>query len=207
MSVRQHKMISPQTLLAAALSIAMASCKGPASNAEQAPMAQHGPLLRMVPADSSGIRFANTLTESPTVNFYTYEYAYNGGGVAVGDVNNDGLVDVYFTGNQVPDRLYLNRGGLHFEDVTDKAIGITAGAGWRTGVSMADVNADGWLDLYVCRGGPTQDTSLTRNLFYLNRGDGTFDERAQAWADTRTPPTVHRHPSLISTATGIWTST
>ncbi len=142
--------------------------------------AARGPLLTGLPADSTGIAFANTITESPEVNYFTYIYAYNGGGVAAGDVNNDGLVDLYFTGNQVPDRLYLNRGGLRFEDVTEKAIGPLAGAGWRTGVSMADVNGDGWLDIYVCRSGPSRDTALTRNLFYQNNGDGTFSERAQA---------------------------
>jgi hypothetical protein len=139
-----------------------------------------GPLFTRVTPDSSGITFANTVTESPEVNYFTYIYAYNGGGVAAGDVNNDGLTDLYFTGNQVPDRLYLNKGGMRFEDVTEKAIGPLAGAGWRTGVSMADVDADGRLDIYVCRSGPTSDTALTRNLFYHNNGDGTFTEMAHA---------------------------
>ena len=145
-----------------------------------------GSLLVKVLPDSSGIHFSNILTESAEVNYFTYVYAYNGAGVAVGDVNNDGLQDLYFTGNQVSDKLYLNRGGLRFEDVTATALGPTAAEGWRTGVSMADVNADGWLDIYVCRSGPTSDTSLTRNLLYINNGDATFTERARTWgtADT-----------------------
>ncbi|MBL0037002.1 MAG: VCBS repeat-containing protein [Flavobacteriales bacterium] len=139
-----------------------------------------GPLLVQVPAERSGITFTNTLTESPEVNYFTYVYAYNGGGVAAGDINNDGLTDLYFTGNQVSDKLYLNKGGLKFEDITEKALGAKAKEGWRSGVSMADVNGDGWLDIYVCRSGPSRDTALTRNLFYQNNGDGTFTERAHA---------------------------
>ena len=135
-------------------------------------------LFSEVPADSSGVRFANTITESPDVNYFTYVYAYNGGGVAVGDLDNDGLQDLWFTGNQVPDRIYHNTGGLHFQDITEKAIGAKAGEGWRTGVAMADVNADGWLDVYVCRSGPTQDPALTRNLLFINNHDLTFTERA-----------------------------
>ena len=139
-----------------------------------------GPLMQVVPAERSGITFNNTITESPEMNYFTYIYAYNGGGVAAGDINNDGLTDLYFTGNQVPDKLYLNKGGLKFEDITEQAIGTKAKEGWRTGVSMADVNGDGWLDIYVCRSGPTSDTALTRNLYYQNNGNGTFSERAHA---------------------------
>ena len=138
-----------------------------------------GPLLSPVPAEKSGIAFNNTITESPDLNYFTYVYAYNGGGVAVGDIDNDGLPDVYFTGNQVGDKLYRNMGGLKFEDITDKAIGEKAKEGWRTGVTMADVNADGLLDIYVCRSGNTKDPALTANLLYLNNGNGTFTERGQ----------------------------
>ena len=145
----------------------------------------HIPLFTSLPGDSTGIAFANTIEESPSVNYFTYIYAYNGGGVAAGDVNNDGLADLYFTGNQQRDRLYLNKGGMRFEDITEKAIGSDPG-GWRTGVSMADVNGDGFQDIYVCRSGPTYDTALTRNLLYLNNGDLTFREAAHAMgvADT-----------------------
>ncbi len=138
-----------------------------------------GPLLSPVPAEQSGVTFNNTITESPELNYFTYVYAYNGGGVAVGDIDNDGLQDVYFTGNQVSDKLYRNLGGLKFEDITEKAIGAKAKEGWRTGVTMADVNADGYLDIYVCRSGNTTDHALTANLLYMNNGNGTFTERAQ----------------------------
>lgn len=140
--------------------------------------ASKGPLLSAVPSDQSGITFNNTITESPELNYFTYVYAYNGGGVAVGDIDNDGLQDLYFTGNQVSDKLYRNLGGLKFEDITAKAIGPKAQEGWRTGVTMADVNADGHLDIYVCRGGISNDHALTANLLYMNNGDGTFTERA-----------------------------
>lgn len=156
----------------------LAACGGerPAdTNATTTP----APLLRAVPPDSSGVVFNNTITESPEVNYFTYVYAYNGGGVAVGDIDNDGLVDLYFTGNQVGDRLYRNLGGMRFADITEKAIGPLAAKGWRTGVTMADINGDGFLDIHVCRSGPTTDTALTRNLMYVNNGDGTFTERAR----------------------------
>lgn len=157
----------------------LAACDGGQPTAPTASPAAAVPLLRAVPADSSGVLFNNTITESPEVNYFTYVYAYNGAGVAAGDIDNDGLVDLYFTGNQVSDRLYRNLGNMRFADITDKAIGPLAQAGWRTGVTMADVNSDGFLDIHVCRSGPTTDTALTRNLLYVNNGDGTFSERAR----------------------------
>ncbi|MBL7963056.1 MAG: VCBS repeat-containing protein [Flavobacteriales bacterium] len=178
-------MLRPSTpALAPLIALALIACDRDAQRVTVP--AATGPLLRAVPADESGITFANTLNETPELNYFTYVYAYNGGGVAVGDIDNDGLPDIYFTGNVVPDRLYRNLGGLKFEDITAKAIGPLAGAGWRNGVAMADVNGDGWLDIYVCRSGPSRDTALTRNLLYLNNGDGSFSERAHAWgvADT-----------------------
>ncbi|MCB0790932.1 MAG: VCBS repeat-containing protein [Flavobacteriales bacterium] len=137
-----------------------------------------GSLFTALGPEESGVTFANQLTESSDINYFTYIYTYNGGGVAVGDLDNDGLPDLYFTGNQVRDRVYRNTGGLHFEDITDKALGDDPG-GWRTGVTMADVNGDGFLDIYVCRSGPTLDHARTRNLLYLNNGDLTFREVAE----------------------------
>lgn len=164
-----------------ALLVLLAAC-GPGKGPEQVSSsnaAARTPLLTAVPAEQSGVSFNNTITESADLNYFTYVYAYNGGGVAIGDIDNDGLQDLYFTGNQVSDKLYRNLGNLKFEDITDKAIGPKAQEGWRTGVTMADVNADGHLDIYVCRSGNTTDPALISNLLYLNNGDGTFTERAK----------------------------
>ncbi|MBK7269502.1 MAG: CRTAC1 family protein [Flavobacteriales bacterium] len=139
-----------------------------------------------LPADRSGISLVNTVPEDEERNHYNYEYIYNGGGVAVGDINNDGLADLYFTGNQVPDRLYLNKGELRFEDATDSALPKEEFHGWHAGVTMADVNSDGWLDIYVCRSGWYRDPAMRTNLLYMNKGDGTFTEEAaeRGLADT-----------------------
>jgi hypothetical protein len=137
-------------------------------------------LFRRVDAGQSGIDFANTIQEDEHLNVLTYQYLYNGGGVAVGDVNNDGRPDIYFSGNQVPNRLYLNQGELKFTDVTGKA-GVAGRKNWKTGVSMADVNADGRLDIYVCYSGPGSDGER-RNELFINEGvkDGVpvFSEQA-----------------------------
>jgi hypothetical protein len=119
-------------------------------------------------SENSGITFANNITESEQQNIFTYEYMYNGAGVAVGDVNNDGLPDVFFTANQLPDQLYLNKGNLKFEDIT-AAANVAGKQGWKTGVSMADVNGDGLLDIYVCYSGNGDEESRSNELF-INKG-------------------------------------
>lgn len=111
-----------------------------------------GPLFELVTEASSGIHFANNLKEDDYQNTFLYEYFYNGGGVSLGDINNDGLTDIYFTGNMTPDKLYLNKGDLKFEDITSSAI-KTGQRGWHNGTTMVDANADGLLDIYVCRAG------------------------------------------------------
>lgn len=129
--------------------------------------------------NSSGVDFINRIKEIPGRNIGQYDYFYNGGGVAIGDVNNDGLPDIFFTGNDADDRLYLNRGNWQFEDVTTAA-GILPG-GWSTGVAMSDINNDGFLDIYVCRSGPDYLVKSTANLLYINQGDGRFKEAAAEW--------------------------
>ncbi|MGB3588281.1 MAG: CRTAC1 family protein, partial [Tunicatimonas sp.] len=121
--------------------------------------------------------FTNAIRETERQNFLSYPYFYNGGGVAIGDLDNDGYPDVYFTGNTVGDRLYQNQGELTFADVTLPA-GILKQNLWTTGVTMADVNNDGWLDIYVCRSG---DRGFRNNLLYINQGDFTFVEQARNW--------------------------
>ncbi len=154
------------------------SCSGDGNDTETDSSAA-AMYFEIVPAEKSGIHFRNAITETDTFNYLSFQYMYNGGGVAVGDINNDGLSDIYFTGNQVSDKLYLNKGGLKFEDITEKAIGALAADGWRTGVTMADVNADGFLDIYVSRSGLLTFHEKLENLLYLNNGDNTFTERGE----------------------------
>lgn len=128
---------------------------------------------------STGVNFKNTLFEDGPLNVANYIYFYNGGGVAIGDINNDGLQDVLFTGNMVRNRLYLNKGNFQFEDITPKA-GVDKMQGWCTGATMADVNGDGKLDIYICRSADI-NPDMRRNLLYINNGDLTFTEQAAAF--------------------------
>lgn len=127
-------------------------------------------------AESTGIVFENKVIQDAESNVLNYPYYFNGGGVAIGDINNDGLDDIYFTGNQVPNKLYVNKGNLQFEDITDRA-GVAAPQGWRTGVTMVDFNQDGWLDIYVCRSAMA-DSAMRKNLLFINNGNSTFTEKA-----------------------------
>ena len=134
-------------------------------------------LFAKLPSSETGIHFRNLLQENhPEFNILSYPYFYNGGGVAVGDINNDGLLDIFFTGNMVKNRLYLNKGNMQFEDITEKA-GIANKEGWCTGVTMVDINGDGLMDIYICRSG-LSDPAYRKNLLYINNGDLTFTEEA-----------------------------
>ncbi|MEX0362904.1 MAG: FG-GAP repeat domain-containing protein, partial [Allomuricauda sp.] len=132
-------------------------------------------LFSKMPSSHTGIKFKNLVTETDEFNILTYGNIYNGGGVAVGDINNDGLQDLYFTGSMVGSRLYLNKGDFKFEEIAEKA-GVFAEGLWNTGTSMADVNGDGLLDIYVCRSA-AKDKEKRRNLLFINNGDLTFTER------------------------------
>lgn len=131
--------------------------------------------------NATGIDFSNELTENDSINYFNYMYIYMGGGVAVGDFNNDGLQDLYFTGNMVPNKLYLNKGKLKFEDVTETA-GVAGDDRWMTGVTVGDANQDGWLDIYVSVSGKW---GTTKNLLFINdavEGDiPTFTEMGEAY--------------------------
>jgi hypothetical protein len=143
---------------------------------------------KMTP-DHTKINFSNDLPFDKEFNIYTYRNYYNGGGVALGDVNNDGLIDVYLTGNVAPNRLYLNRGNFEFEDITERA-GVQGTRAWSTGVSMADVNGDGWIDIYVCNSGDIKGDNKQNELF-INNGDLTFSEKAEAYGIADRGYTTH----------------
>jgi len=133
-------------------------------------------LFQLLEPDSTGVQFRNNLSFDQDFNIYTYRNFYNGGGVGIGDFNNDNLVDIYLTGNQSKNKLYLNKGNLKFEDLTEKA-GVAGTKAWSTGVAIADVNGDGWLDIYVCNSGDVKGDDKENELF-MNNGDLTFTERA-----------------------------
>lgn len=140
-------------------------------------------LFTEIPSSHSNINFKNEIKEDADYNILTYEYLYNGGGVAIGDVNNDGLPDIMFTGNMVPNKLYLNKGNYQFEDITDLA-GVAGRNKWKTGVVMADVNGDGLLDIYVCYSGPGTDAERSNELYINNgvkNGVPTFTESAKKY--------------------------
>lgn len=128
---------------------------------------------------SIGVDFENNLEYTEDLNPYTYRNFYNGGGVALGDINNDGLVDIYFTGNLVDNKLYLNKGNWKFEDITDKA-GVACKNNWSTGVTFVDINHDGFLDIYVCKSGKPGGKNRHNELF-INNGDTTFSEQSSKY--------------------------
>ena len=133
--------------------------------------------FELLSSEQTGIDFNNTITESKNFHHYFFSQIYLGAGVAVGDINNDGLPDVFFGGNQVSDRLYLNKGDFKFEDITKKSK-VAINSGWTWGVTMADVNADGYLDIYVSRNGNSLKPEDRRNQLYINNRDMTFKESA-----------------------------
>ena len=140
---------------------------------------QEAKLFDLLPADSTGINFSNQLSVDDQFNIFTYRNYYNGCGVAIGDINNDGLPDIFFTANMLPNRLFLNKGNFKFEDITEKS-GILKKAKWSTGVSMADVNGDGLIDIYVCNSGDIKGDNK-QNELYINNGNNTFTERAEEY--------------------------
>jgi hypothetical protein len=147
----------------------ISSCKSEHSNITK-------PLFTLLDKKQTHIDFVNQLESTEQLNTYTYRNFYNGAGVGLGDFNNDGLVDIYFCGNQKGNKLYINKGNFVFEDVTDRA-GVSAAGSWSTGVTIADVNGDGWPDIYVCKSGDPNSPNRHNELF-INNGDLTFTERA-----------------------------
>ena len=143
---------------------------------EEVPIEKAAIYFNTVSSDSSGIDFSNDLFHRDDLNIIEYLYYYNGGGVALGDINNDGLEDIYFTANQTSDRLYLNLGNLKFKDITQEA-GIQMDSTWSTGVTMEDINNDGYLDIHVSKVGNYKNLKA-HNLLYINNGNGSFAESA-----------------------------
>ena len=135
-----------------------------------------GKLFTSLSHKRTGIDFRNWVKESEQFNVLDYSYLYNGAGVAVGDINNDGLPDIYFASNLTKNRLYLNKGNFRFEDITDKA-GVGGPGTWSNGVTMADINGDGFLDIYVCTSTDGR-SEYRKNLLFINNGNLTFTESA-----------------------------
>lgn len=136
-------------------------------------------LFKNIPSSISNVRFSNNLVETEDFNIIEYLYFYNGGGVALGDINNDGLVDIYISGNQTNNKLYLNKGNWKFEDISVKA-GVESPGAWKTGVTMIDINGDGLLDIYQCRLGNYKGIKGKNELF-INQGNLTFSEEAEIY--------------------------
>ncbi len=136
-------------------------------------------IFQKIDSQVSGLNFSNTLKEdvSTLENLFNYDYFYNGAGVGIEDFDNDGLPDIFFCGNQVKNKLYKNLGSLQFEDVSEKA-NINLNKNWTNGVSIVDINNDGWMDIYLSQGGPYSSENR-KNLFYINQKDGSFLEEAE----------------------------
>ncbi|WP_369765448.1 VCBS repeat-containing protein [Flavobacterium sp. WC2429] len=146
-------------------------------------------LFSKLDPSTTGITFVNEVKNGKTMNVFNYRNFYNGGGVAIGDVNNDGLPDLFFTSNQSTNKLYINKGNFKFEDVSKKA-GVEGNNSWSTGVTMVDINADGLLDIYVCNAG-NSNSENQKNQLYINKGDGTFVEKAAEYNLANTGITTH----------------
>ncbi len=136
-------------------------------------------LFRLMNSSETGIGFVNEVKDTKDLNIFNFRNFYNGAGVSIGDINNDGLPDVFFTANQANNKLYLNKGNWKFEDITDAA-GIKSLGKWYTGVTMADINGDGWLDIYVCNSGGLVGYNKPNEL-YINQKNGTFTEEAEKY--------------------------
>lgn len=167
-SIFKEKLIS-NLFLFFVIAISVSSCKQTNRNPT---------LFELLDQKETNIDFENTLSSSDSINILDFEYMFNGGGVGIGDINNDGLQDIYLTGNQVSGKLYKNLGNLKFKDITESAHVETQG--WTNGVSMSDINQDGLLDIYICKGGSRKaKADEMANLVFINKGDGSFEEQAK----------------------------
>ena len=152
------------------------------------------PMFTSMNPEHTGIHFSNIITESDSINILENEYIYNGGGVGIADINQDGLPDIFLSGNMVPNKLYLNKGNFSFEDISEQA-GITAPDRWASGVSVVDINADGWMDFYVSATNRPY-SSARKNMLFVNQGAGddgipVFKELAESYGLADTSHTTH----------------
>ena len=143
-------------------------------------VSQKQTLFTLLTPDQTGIYFENTITNTNEWNIFIYEEFYSGVGLGIGDINNDGLPDIYFAGNQVGDKLYLNQGNLQFKDITESS-GILNKGGWSSGVNIIDINGDGYKDIFVGKSLHDDRPDLRKNELYINNGDLTFTESARKY--------------------------
>ena len=176
--------------IASIAALLLCACSSPKEETEGAAESAGVMRLEILAPERSGIHFKNNMVEDDSANFFTYLNIYNGGGVAAGDIDGDSLPDLVFVSNRSGGAVYKNLGGLRFQDVTATS-GFNLGAAWATGVCMADVNADGHMDVYVCASGPaTRPESTRRNLLFINDGKGRFTQQAAAFGLDRTGHTT-----------------
>lgn len=169
--------------------ILLSSSCTPKKDAEKTAEIKKETLFSLLSPEETGIDFVNKIVNQKNFNIFKYRNFYNGGGVAIGDINNDGLPDIYLTGNMVPNRLYLNKGNLKFEDISESA-GVMGNKPWSTGVTMVDINNDGLLDIYVSNAGNMEGNNHDNDL-YINNGDLTFTEMAEEYNLAKTGFSTH----------------